>query len=132
MSEKDRIADKVKRSEKISDLTTYISFGLIAVTFTLFSSSSDFAKELLKSHEKLFLIASLCGFASVFSHYLQYVFGYQATSKALKSDDYMYDRNWWSYKAMKPLFWAKQALTIAGVALVGFAILQTILGCSAG
>ncbi|EJK2116998.1 hypothetical protein [Vibrio navarrensis] len=130
MSEKDRIAEKVKRSEKISDLTIYISFGLIAVTFTLFSSSSEFAKELLSNHEKLFLIASLCGFMSVFSHYLQYVFGYQATSKALKSDDYMYDRNWWSHKIIKPLFFIKQLLAIAGVVFVGFAMLQTILGCS--
>ncbi|HCM0873372.1 MULTISPECIES: hypothetical protein [Vibrio] len=126
MTEEKRIEDKVKRSEKISELTLYVAFGLVALTYTLFSSKSDFANLLLE-HKSLFLIASICGVVSILLHYLQYVAGYFAAQKALSESDFQYSRKWWSYRMIKPLFVAKQIVVIAGVIVVGTAMTLTLV-----
>ncbi|ENP0856516.1 hypothetical protein QX213_21975 [Vibrio vulnificus] len=126
MTEEKRIEDKVKRSEKISELTLYVAFGLVALTYTLFSSKSDFAKLLLE-HKSLFLIASICGVVSILLHYLQYVAGYFAAQKALAESDFQYSRKWWSYRMIKPFFVAKQIVVIAGVIVVGTAMTLTLV-----
>ncbi|MFM2476397.1 hypothetical protein [Celerinatantimonas sp. MCCC 1A17872] len=126
MTEEKRIEDKVKRSEKISELTLYVAFGLVALTYTLFSSKSDFAKLLLE-YRTLFLIASICGVVSILLHYFQYVVGYYAAQKALLESDFRYNKKWWSYRMIKPFFVAKQVVVILGVIVVATAMTLTLV-----
>lgn len=113
-----RISEKVARTTKISDLTRYISFGLVALTYSIFTSKSEFAVLLLENFKSLFLYASLSGFIAIFFDYLQYLFGYISVNKALKESDHQYDNEWCSYRLIKLLFVGKQLFVLIGVFLV--------------
>ncbi|EML0423774.1 hypothetical protein P7225_14175 [Vibrio parahaemolyticus] len=126
MSEQKRIEEKIKRTEKISDLTLYIAFGLMALTYSTFNAKSEFASLLLEGYKTEFLLASLCGVLSILSHYLQYFCGYISVEKALKEEDFQYNRKWIIYKVVRYFFYAKQFFSIAGVIVVGYAMIRVL------
>ncbi|EOE6055914.1 hypothetical protein ACKJ8N_003740 [Vibrio cholerae] len=126
MSEQKLLETKEKRSQKISELTVFISFGLIALTYTLFSSSSAFSIKLLNSYSNYFIFASLCGVVAILFHYIQFLCGYMAVNKALSSDDKKYDKTWKTYMLIKPCFVLKQICTLAGVLAVGVAMFRAL------
>lgn len=126
MSEAKRIEEKVKRTEAISNLTLYIAFGLVALTYSTFNAKSDFAKLLLEGYKTEFLLASLCGVLAILMHYLQYICGYISVQRALKEEDFQYDRNWKVYKSLTYFFYGKQLFSIAGVLIVGYAMVSVL------
>lgn len=126
---KKRLSEKETRTKGISDLIRYISFGLVALTYSIFISKSMFSAELLANHKTILLVTSLCGALAIAFDYLQYLSGYIAVNKALAESDDLYNRQWWSYKFIKLFFVAKQLLAILGVVLVCVAMIRSAIGC---
>ncbi len=120
-----RLSEKETRSKGISDLTRYISFGLVALTYSLFTSKAVFAATLLTNHKELFLLASLFGALAIAFDYFHYLAGYFAVNKALKKDNHLYETSWLSYSLIKPLFVLKQLLAVSGVILVCIAMVKS-------
>lgn len=125
--ESKRLSEKEARTRNISDLTRYIAFGLMALTYTVFTSKSDFSTSLIEDYEGLFLTASIMGVLSIASDYLQNLCGYISVKKALIESDYRYSRKWISYKLITLFFGVKQLAALIGVVLVFIAMLLTIL-----
>ena len=125
-NEKQRLSEKEARTRNISDLTRYIAFGLMALTYTVFTSESDFSASLIGNYEVLFLAASIAGVVSISSDYLQNLFGYISVERALKESDYKYSKKWISYKLIRLFFLIKQAAVLIGVVFVFTAMLLTI------
>lgn len=122
-----RISEKVTRTTRISDLTRYISFGLVALTYSIFTSKSEFSLLLLVNFKNMFLFASLCGFIAIVFDYLQYLFGYISVNKALKESDHQYDDQWFSYRLIKIFFVGKQLFVLIGVFLVCVAMFKSAI-----
>jgi hypothetical protein len=120
-----RLSEKGARSKGISDLIRYISFGLVALTFSLFTSKAVFAVTLLTNYKTLFLLASLFGAVAIAFDYFHYLSGYVAVNKALKKDSHFYETSWISYWLIKPLFVLKQLFAISGVVLVCIAMFKS-------
>ena len=122
-----RLSEKEKRSKGISDLVRFISFGLVALTYSLFTSKADFAIALLASHKTLFLIASISGVISLTFDYLNYLCGYIAVNAALKENDFKYVKSWRSYSWIKPCFVLKQISGLVGVIAVCIAMILSVI-----
>lgn len=120
-----RLSEKETRTKGISDLTRYISFGLVALTYSLFTSKAVFAVALLTNHKVLFLLASLFGAIAIAFDYFHYLCGYVAVNKALKKENSLYEKSWLSYWLIKPLFILKQLSAVSGVVLVCIAMIKS-------
>lgn len=119
-----RLAEKETRTKGISELIRFVSFGLVALTYSIFTSSAQFAIDLLANYRDVLLWASVCGAAAIASDYLQYLCGYIAVNKALLEEDQKYSSCWFSYRLIKPFFVLKQALAVFGVILVCLAMIK--------
>ena len=111
-----RFADKAETSGRIGDTTRYIAFGIIALVFTIHSSDSTLALEIVSRGEFLLNLAGLFACLNVIADYLQYVCGYFSVNKALQRRDsgYTYDDASIVYRGRAFFFWAKQALSFSG------------------
>lgn len=121
--------EKKHTSSKISDLVRYISFGLVAITYALFTSTAAFAEDLLEQYKTLMLWASFFGGITIAFDYLQFLCGYLSTNKALIRSDNpnTYDDKWITYKARKWFFWMKQATVSVGLALFCYSMIASAL-----
>lgn len=122
-----RLSEKEKRSKGISDLVRFISFGLVALTYSLFTSKADFAIALLTNYKTLFLIASISGVISLIFDYFNYLCGYIAVNAALKESDFKYVKSWTSYSWIKRCFVLKQISALVGVIAVCIAMIQSVV-----
>ncbi|MBA6408719.1 hypothetical protein H4J63_05035 [Pseudoalteromonas sp. 5Ae-yellow] len=119
-----RLKEKKIRTSKISDLVRYVSFGLVALTYSIFTSKADFAVLLLQNSKNLFLWASLLGALAILFDYFQYLSGYIAVNKslAMTGDNIDYNKKWISKRLIKPLFIFKQILAFSGIVLICIAM----------
>lgn len=122
-----RISEKKDVSSQISTLIRYIAFGLVAVTYSLFTSTAEFSIEMLEEHKNILLYASLAGGVTILLDYFQFVFGYYAVNKALGRDNKRYSKKWLSYKGRNFCFNAKQFTVAIGLILFCVAMLGSAL-----
>jgi hypothetical protein len=104
----------------ISDLIRYISFGVLAAVFALYSQDNEF---LVNSHhvptKVLTIICVALAVGALFFDYAQYLCGYLVSGIAANSTAKKYSEEWLLYKMRRFFFWSKQILgVVAGVLLV--------------
>lgn len=113
--------DKDFTSNRLSELSRYISFGTLAVIFSILSSESVIWKKLQTDYKILAFFCALFGIISIFLDFLQYVFGYFTSCKAASGSNptYKYDKSWITYRFRVGCFWTKQyAAALSGILLL--------------
>lgn len=125
-----RIMDDLDFStSRMSELARYVAFGLAAFTVLLMTSSAPSAQAILKTHERLILICSALGCFGIVSDYLQYLFAYMSSRRAMKNaaGNYAYKRDEFWRRGRFAFFWIKQISTIGGsVLFVCVVLLQAL------
>jgi len=108
------IAQKQAVTARISETTRFVGFGLLAIYFAVKTAESGFASEVNSKFPLLVTILGACGAAAILLDYLQYWFGSQSVSEALKREtaDYNSDSFW--YRARGATFLLKQLAAILG------------------
>lgn len=114
--EKEILEEKRTVTDRLSETTRYIGFGLLAIFYGIAASSEAFPRALQSQYPLPLKFIALCGFLAILLDYLQYVFGRRAAQNALGRTDnpFHYNRTWFSYRARKWCFFAKQAAALAG------------------
>ncbi len=110
--------DKQAVTSRISETCRYISFGLLAIFYTLHTTKDDYGRQILAKGPVLLTTMALLAALSILCDYLQYFSGRQATERALMSDDQRYDTSWASYRLRGFFFIAKQILMLGGAAIL--------------
>lgn len=116
--------DRNFTSDRISDLSRYIAFGILGSIFVLLSDKGTIAKNMLGPYKLWTLLTVINGIFAIFSDYFQYLAGYFSSKKAGNRGDFSYETNWWSYRLRKCFFGFKQIAT--GAAGVTFVILVVL------
>lgn len=122
------LEEKRNVSSKISELSRYIGFGLVAVVYTILTSDSEHVIRIYECYTFLLLLGAALGAATIILDYLQFVGGYLAVDSALKNVNggYQYnDKSFW-YRVRVVAFWLKQ-----GTAFVGAFTLMIVIALSA-
>lgn len=109
----------------ISTRSIYIGFGLIALCFTLLSSNhdNDLTISMTSENTRDLLVLSLyLGVCTVIADYLQNVFSYMSTRKAVNNKDTGFEFVLsWEYYTAYGLFWLKQLFALSGSITFAFA-----------
>lgn len=121
---KNVLEEKFKVSSRISDLSRYIGFGLVAVVYTILTSDSQAIANLYGNRTTLLLAAACLGAVAIVLDYVQFLAGYFSVQEALKNEGegYRYDDQSIAYKARNFAFWAKQVAALLGSLIFGASI----------
>ena len=126
------LSDLNSSTERISETTRYIGYGLSLLTFTLYSSESELAGSLLKDYRTLILWSSCFGVATVLSDYLQFLSAYFSSlstyesHKGSEDSDWKYPEKSFLRKARFGLFYAKQFFAVIGLVLLIIAFVSAL------
>lgn len=121
------LAEKRTNTTKMSDLIRYVSFGLLAVYYSILTSDSDFAKLIISNSSTLLQLIAIAGVGAILCDYIQYWCGAKNSEASLASplldehgnpsDEYTYPDD--VFKKLRLLFFrVKQGLTFAGVVIL--------------
>lgn len=123
------LEEKRHVSAKISDLTRYIGFGLVAVCYAIVTSESATTQSLYGDQPRLLLLAAGLGSLSIVLDYLQFLGGYFAVNTALKNVDggFKYNSDSLAYKVRRFCYAAKQFAAMAGAICFCVAVAKSIL-----
>ncbi|HEX8263350.1 MAG TPA: hypothetical protein VF547_10800 [Allosphingosinicella sp.] len=116
-------------SEKLSEVTRYVGFGLVAFAFSLLSDEMAFAKKLSDAAVSLVAIAGLCGCLVVLSDFLHLMLGWKSNELAAgnKQGDYAMPPAGKRLRAAQTMFfYLKQGLAAAGSLLLIGALASAI------
>lgn len=113
------LEEKRHVSSKISDLSRYIGFGLVAVAYAILTSDSAPILKLYGERRILVLAAAGLGTLAIIFDYIQFLAGYLAVQKALKNveGEFKYDDTSVSYKLRSLAFWGKQLASLSGAVI---------------
>lgn len=126
-NQRDKRHDEKRRmSNRVSDLCRYIGFGVVAVTWTLVTSTSDFATGVTAEYRTWLMLSASGGILTVLFDYLQYLAGYWSANEALSREDNLFDDASLAYKSRRILFWAKQASAIACIVILIVVVIGNI------
>jgi len=116
-------------SDKISELSRYIGFGLAAVAFTLLSSDSAFAKSLGGAENNLLIATAGIGCLTLLMDYLQLCCGWASASIAARNstDKYKMTRGSRAFRCFQNIFYYGKQFS----AFVGVITLITMVGITA-
>lgn len=117
-------------SGKISELSRYIGFGLVAVAFGLLSSDSVFGKALAAKANVTLSWAGLLGCATILADYLHLLMGWYSNSQAANNAKgkfklagigkvFRFFQDW-------VFFYLKQILPVAGTILLLIAVSKSV------
>ncbi|MDF1747150.1 MAG: hypothetical protein P1V19_25885 [Gimesia sp.] len=122
--EQNVIAEMKNTSRYLTDLCRYIAFGLLAVSFSVFTSESRFTNMYLIYYE--YHLVSVCIFSSIglIFDYFQFLAGYFAANAAFKNkeNNFEYDDVWFSWNLRRLMFWMKQFFILCGACLFAFSL----------
>lgn len=126
--EKEVLDEKRTVTDRISETTRYIGFGLLAIFYGIVTSNEAFPRALQSQYPLVLKFIALCGFLAIVLDYLQYVFGRRATQNALSRTDapFHYNRTWFSYRARTWCFLVKQAAALLGSIAFILIVLRTV------
>ncbi|TGT46865.1 hypothetical protein EN812_05880 [Mesorhizobium sp. M4B.F.Ca.ET.169.01.1.1] len=115
------LAEKANVTGKVSDISRFTAFGLLAVFYTIESGDGAFSQALQSQALAVYLIGILAS-CSILFDYMQYYFGVKLVENALSNPKYEYDdRSIW-YRGRQSFFEAKQYLVLFSAALLIFVI----------
>lgn len=123
------LEEKRHVSSKISDLSRYIGFGLVAVVYTILTSDSESVIRIYENYTFLLLLVAELGAATILFDYLQFVGGYFAVEAALNNEDdsYRYNPKSFWYQLRNIAFWIKHVTALLGAILLIFVITLSAL-----
>lgn len=123
------LEEKRHVSSRISDLSRYIGFALVAVVYAILTSDSAVISKLYGSRTTILLVAAAFGAVTVVLDYLQFLAGYFSVQAALRNETgaYKYNDKSISYQARSIAFWAKQAFAVVGSLIFGAAIILPLV-----
>ena len=123
------LEEKRHVSSKISDLSRYIGFGLVAVVYTIVTSDSGALSGIYESKNELLLLAGFFGVLTIVLDYTQFLAGYFAVQAALRNeiDGYRYDDKSISYRFRRLAFGLKQITALVGAVMLLFAMSVSII-----
>ncbi|WP_438727924.1 hypothetical protein ACR9YC_11895 [Parasphingorhabdus sp. DH2-15] len=116
-------------SEETSELVRYIGFGLIAASFGLLSTSTDFSNAVKASSSDTLIWSILFGFATILFDYLQMLFGLWSNTNAAinTSGEYKLRRLGKTIRLFQDtFFYTKQAMVLVGVTLLILSIVRAV------
>lgn len=118
------LEEKRHVSSKISELSRYIGFGLVAVAYAILTSDSSVIAKLYGERQFLIVLAAAFGTLAVILDYVQFLSGYLAVQAALKNKDgdFKYDDSSLPYKLRSGAFWGKQLASLAGAITFSIAL----------
>lgn len=113
------LEEKRHVSSKISDLSRYVGFGLVAVVYAILTSDSEIVIQLYEHYTTALLTAAAFGVLTVILDYLQFLGGYLSVEQALQNEEgsFRYDNKSFWYKLRVTAFWMKQATAFFGALL---------------
>ena len=118
--------DRNYTSEQISNLSRYIGFGLIAITFVIVTGQHSVLNVILQKYRIILGLVALSGILTIIFDYLQYVSGSLSSKKAARRTDqrFLVDRKSMYFKLRVFFYQSKQVTSIVGsiLLLVIFAI----------
>lgn len=120
------LEEKRHVSSRVSDLCRYIGFGVVAVTWTLITSTSDFATSITTNYRTWLMLSAIGGILTILFDYLQFLAGYLSVNEALNRTDNTYDDKSLAYKSRKVLFWLKQVTAIACIVILIVVVISNI------
>lgn len=126
---KSRLSDKKTVSMQMSETIRFISYGVVALSFTIHSVSSPLAEQLLKQNETLVNLAALAAMIAIMADYCQYLAGYLSVNEALRreNEEFTYNPRSACYFFRSKLFWAKQIFGfLAAAIMIAAVFLATI------
>ena len=125
---KKRIGDKTTVTARISETCRYVSFGILAVFYTLHTSKEPFSTEIVSQSGAVLDLMALGALLSVMSDYLQYYFAAKSIQHALdERDDQLFDQDRYDYKLREFFYRAKQVLMFAAAILLLIAMARAFL-----
>jgi hypothetical protein len=77
---------------RISETVRYIGFGMLVIFYTVYSSDTQFSRNVVSGEPNLLKTLGICGSLAVLCDYLQYLCGNVSVRLALRNSDnaYMY------------------------------------------
>lgn len=118
------LEEKRHVSSKISDLSRYIGFGLVAVAYAILTSDSASVQKLYEDRQLLIILSAGFGTLAVIFDYVQFLAGYLAVQTAISNagGGFKYDDGSLSYKLRTWAFWVKQVAALAGAVIFAAAL----------
>ncbi|MEM1288920.1 MAG: hypothetical protein AAGH60_11260 [Pseudomonadota bacterium] len=115
-----RFDDQKEMSGRISETSRYVSFGLMAIVFSIYSSNEGFLHQLLTQQSAIVNAIGLAACLAIVSDYFQYYCGYKSVRKAISNErgGYLYDPASLSYRGRHFFFWMKQLFSLLGALLL--------------
>ena len=116
-------------SEKLSEVTRYVGFGLVAVAFGLLSQQSELSQKLSDRADNLVAFAGLCGCLVIFGDFLHLMLGWWSNSLAAENEAggfTLTPRAKHLRRVQTAMFYAKQIAAIAGSLTLILAITTAI------
>ncbi|MDI1227069.1 MAG: hypothetical protein PSY14_05240 [bacterium] len=125
---KDVLDEQRHVTENVTELCRYISFGILATCYALFTSDAVFAKKILENNQNWILASALSASLAIASDYLQFLAGYVSVRKALKNKkgNFNYDPDSRSQKFRYGLFIMKQILVTTSVLFFVYFLYSTL------
>jgi len=113
-------------SGKVSELSRYIGFGLVAAAFSLLSKSTDFTNNLIDGTDTLLIWTALIGCGVVLLDYVQMFSGWRAATNSAENTQGQYiqtksAKNWRCVQ--EACFIIKQLAAILGSGLLVYSLL---------
>ncbi|WP_206453024.1 hypothetical protein [Aurantimonas marina] len=116
-------------SEKISDLSRYIGFGLVAAAFSLLSKATEYSKNLSDDTDFLLVLSAICGCIVIVCDYVQMFFGWSSASLAARNFNFGYRMSLgsWVFRIIQIImFFLKQFFAMSGAVIIIYAISKSI------
>jgi uncharacterized membrane protein YdcZ (DUF606 family) len=116
------LEDKHESSGQVSANNRFISFGLVAITWTILTSDASFAATLLAAHPFWVLLVGAIGCLGVLFDYLHYSCAAEAATKAInnktKDHEHQYNENWAEYKWRNRFYFLRTAASVVGTLML--------------
>lgn len=122
------LEDADDASRQVSTNNRYISFGLVAISFTMLSSDAHFVKAIVHAHGLWVLLVGASGCAGVIFDYFHYFNAERAADRASRNQktgyEYQYGDKWpaviWRERFYTMRTWTAMAGAILLIALIGW------------
>lgn len=111
--------DRDFTTNRISDLSRYISFGILIAIFSVLTSPS-IGRHVLAGFDQIFIfLSAVFAILTIIFDYVQYVAGYISSSAAYDNvgDDFEYEDSSCSNRLRAFSFWVKQVTTLISAIL---------------
>jgi hypothetical protein len=121
-----RLEEKKILTGRISETSRYISFGILALYYTLRTAKDDFSTAIVVSARGMLTVMALCASLAIIFDYLHYFFAVRSVDNALNErTDQLYDPIRFDFKLREVCYQAKQLLALTSALLLFLAVARS-------